>query len=69
MIICSVKVEKILPFFIRVYHLCIIFQVQSIQLPKDDRQDRMKGFGYIEFKDKSNLIAALQQGELVSAAH
>lgn len=44
----------------------IFFQVLSIQLPKDDRQDRMKGFGYIEFKDKSNLIAALQQGELVS---
>ncbi len=26
----------------------------------------MRGFGYIEFKDKSSLLVALQLGELVS---
>lgn len=47
--------------------LTVVFnqQIVNVQLPKDDRQDRMKGFGYIEFKDKSNLLAALNEGVLV----
>lgn len=41
-----------------------LLQIDKIELPRD-RQDRMKGFGYIEFRDKSSLLVALQEGELV----
>ena len=38
----------------------------NIRLPKDDKHGKLKGFGYVEFESRTNLINALKMGDSVS---
>ena len=48
--------------------MCIVcsLQVECIRLPTDTGTSRLKGFGYAEFKDVDNLLAAVQLNSEVS---
>ena len=45
--------------------VCLL-QVECIRLPTDTGTSRLKGFGYAEFKDVDNLLAAVQLNSEVS---
>jgi RNA recognition motif-containing protein len=48
-----------------------IFQIVEVKLPKDDRSDngKLRGYGYVEFEERSDLKAALAMTDTVSFAH
>ena len=51
------------------FDLCVyrvLLQVECIRLPTDTDTQRLKGFGYAEFKDVDNLLAAVHLNAEVS---
>lgn len=45
----------------------VFFQIKDVNLPRDDRSNRYKGFGYVEFEDRASFVNVMNEApKLVS---